>query len=140
MQFQSKNKKLHKFNNPYHIANEKADEIRGLDNQALVARAAIEYKNWLSSVKNKKNDGHLLDIREQIKGLKDEINHKAEVIELAEKLKKLKEDLISEEQARLEEEAKNLNQPHNEDIKAFKGVFQIAMDEIAKRKDSGSMK
>jgi predicted nucleic acid-binding Zn-ribbon protein len=141
MQFPVKGKKKGpKFNNPYKIPNETANEIRSLDNPDLVARAALEYKNWVASMKTKKMDGHISDLKDQIKGLRDEIKHKPEVIEMEEKLKKFKDDLVSEEQAKLEEEVKNLSQPHNEDVKSFKGVFQVAMDEVARRKDSGAMK
>lgn len=134
----AKNKKP-KFNNPYKVPNDDATAIRALDNQALVSKAALEYKNWIAYIKVKKGDGNLIDVREQIKGLKDEINNRAEVIEMTEKLKKFKDDLVSEEQAKLEEVAKNAAQPFNADIQAFKGVFQVAMDEIARRKDSGAM-
>ena len=129
-----------KFNNPYHIPNDRADEIRALDNRSLVERAALEYKNWLASIKIKKNDGAVLDVKEQIKNLRDTIKKDQRFIEKSDELEKLKDGLVTEEQAKLEEELKNLNQPHNEDVKAFKGVFQVAMDEVARRRETGSMK
>ena len=135
-----KKKSKSKFNNPYKVPNDKADEIRALSNPELVSRAALEYENTKMFERIKKNDTDLNASREQMKTLKQDIESHPEYIEAKEALRIKKEELISETQASLEEEIKNLAQPLNEDIQNSRGLFKVAMDEVNARKQSGTLK
>lgn len=130
-------KRKSKYNNPYKIPNEKANEIYGLSNEELVKRTNIEYKNWLAAQKQKKDDPQIATVKEQIKELQEsEIKGDTEYQELAAKLEEMKFNLTSEDLARFKEELKNLTDPYNEDIKSFKSMFQLAMDEISRRREA----
>ena len=136
----AKKKKGPKFNNPHSVPNDTADEIRRLDNDGLIARASLEYNDWIGYEKVKKNDGTVADMREQIKDLKKEIEADAELVQMKEAYEKRKAELVSEEQARLEEEIKNELQPLQEDVKNARGRFRVAMDEISNRHKLGVLK
>jgi hypothetical protein len=135
-----KKSKKQKYNNPHKVENQVADEIRRLANVDLITRTSQEYKNWMGAEKAKKNDGEVLRIKEDIQNLRKDIKSNPEYIKLEEEFKAKKEELVTEELARLEEELKNLIQPHVEDIKGFRGKFRVAMDEVTQRKDSGALK
>jgi hypothetical protein len=130
-------KKKTKFNNEYNIPNEKADEVRKLDNQALIERTSIEYKNWLASRDMKKNDPEITRLKDSIKDINEHIKEDPDYQKAEAAFVAVKEALVSEELARFKEELKNLNEPYNEDIKFFRGMFQLAMDEISNRKANG---
>lgn len=126
-----------KFNNPYKVDNEKANEIRSLNNSELISRTAMEYKNWMASIDLKKNDAGLALLKEQISNINEEIEENPEYVKALEEFERIKEELVSEELARLKEEKKNLLQPYNEDTKTFKGLFQLSMDELNERRSKG---
>lgn len=136
----AKKKKKEKFNNPYKIPNDIADEVRRLPNPELVGRAAQEYRNWMGAVRAKKVDGEVQRLKEDIKNVKKDITEHPEIVRLSEELEKKTQELISEELARMQEELKNANQPHNEDIKNFRDLFKLAMDEVNDRRDMGVLK
>ena len=46
-----------KFNNEYKVPNEKADEIRNLNNKELVNKASVDYQNWQAAIRQKKAGG-----------------------------------------------------------------------------------
>ena len=129
-----------KFNNPHQVDNEKADEILRLDNGKLVDEAASNYRGLSRVEMLKKEDGQIISLNEQLIELRDEIKNDPQVVDLEDQLKALKENLLSEEQARLEEEIKNMRQPYTEDVKTIKGIYKLCMDEINRRRDNGIMK
>ena len=138
--FKKPKKSKRRFNNPYHIDNEVANEILALNNVEIIEKATGEYNNWWSSVRLKKNDSAILSIKSAIKDINDDIKENPEYIKLEEEFKKKKDELVSEELASFQEQLKNLNQPYNEDVKRFRDMFRLAMDEITRRKQTGSMK
>lgn len=126
-----------KFNNPFKVPNDKADEIRNCLHKELVARASIEYENWLAVKQQKKNDPQIQNTKDELKVFEQEIKDDPRYQELEDDYKARKEELITDEHASLKEELKNLNEPYNEDIKAFENLFKLCMDEIKQRKASG---
>ena len=129
-----------KFNNKFAVPNDKADEILKLSNDLLIDRATIEYSNWMACVDQKREDLEIERVKDSIKNLKDEIKSDPGYIKLEEEFKAKKEELISEEQARFQEQLKNLLEPFNEDISSFRGMFRLAMEEIKERKLKGALK
>lgn len=136
----SKSKGKNNYNNPHQVPNEVAEEIRSLPNTELVSRASLEYKNWMATLRLKKNDPNIMRLKGDIQEQKEEVQSDPEYQKLVEEFKRKKEEMITAEIAQLQEELKNLVQPYTEDIKAFRGRFKVAMDEISDRKDSGSFK
>lgn len=132
-----KKKKKPAFNNPYKVPNEKADEIRRLSNSELALRAAQEYKSMIGYINVKKDDVNIENMRKQIKDQSEEVESHEEVVALKEQLKAKKEEVLTENLATLKEEFKNLVQPFNEDIAATRGLFRVAMDELASRRETG---
>lgn len=126
-----------KFNNSFKVPNEKADEIRRAPHKELVARASLEYENWLAVKSQKKNDPQIQNTRDQVKGYMEEIKEDPRYQELEEDYKTRKEELVTEDHATAKEELKNLNEPYNEDIKSFENLFKLCMSEIKDRKASG---
>ena len=126
-----------KFNNSFKVPNEKATEIRRLPHKELVARASMEYENWMAVKMHKKLDAQLQNTRDEIKGYMDAIKEDPRYQELEEDYKTRKEELITEDHARAKEELKNLTEPYNEDIKSFENLFKLCMEEIKERKKSG---
>jgi phosphoglycerate-specific signal transduction histidine kinase len=124
-------------NNKQGVPNDKADEIFKLSHKELVLRSSLEYANWQAVLDQKKNDGEITRIKASISDLSAEINSHPDYVKAKEELAHLKESLLTEEQARFEEELKNVSQPYNEDIKAFRDMFRLCMDEIKRRKDKG---
>ena len=126
-----------KFNNEYKVPNDKANEIRGFNNKELVNKASVDYQNWQAVIRQKKADTDIKSTKDQIKDLTEEMKTNPEYQKAEEEFKTKKEELITEDHARLKEELKNLNEPYNEDVKSFEGLFKLAMDEIDERKRSG---
>lgn len=126
-----------KFNNPFKVPNQQATEIRSASHKELIARASIEYQNWQAVKSQKKSDPQIKNVKDDIKEFETEIKEDPRYQELEEEYKTRKEELITEDHARLKEELKNLNEPYNEDIKAFENLFKLCMDEIKTRKESG---
>lgn len=129
-----------KFNNKHLVENQKADEILALNNDQLLERATIEYQNWVACAEQKKEDLEIERTNDAIKFLREEIKNDPGFQKLEEEFAAKKEALVTEEQARLEEELKNLNEPYNSDIKVFRGCFRLAMDEVKERKLKGILK
>jgi len=125
--------------NKYKVPLEKAEEILDLKNEELVSRASLEYRNWMASVDQKKEDPELNRVKEQLKNINEEIKGTPEFIKAEEAFNKVKESLVDEETARLKEELKNLMGPFTEDINAFKGMFKTAMDEMNERRIHGKL-
>jgi hypothetical protein len=136
--FKKGKKKKQRFNNPYKIENSVADDVRRLSNKDLVDRATLEYQNWKMYERTKKTDGEIERLRGDLKKVRDEVTNNAQVVEMKDKLKKLQDELTDAAEATLKEELKNLNQPHTEDIRKAKSLFQLALDEIANRKVMGA--
>ena len=126
-----------KFNNEYKVPNEKADEIRNLNNKELVNKASVDYQNWQAVIRQKKADTDISSTKDQIKDFMEEMKANPEYLEAEDNFKTKKEELVTEDHARLKEELKNLNEPYNEDVKSFESLFKLAMDEIDERKRSG---
>jgi len=126
-----------KYNNAFKVPNEKANEIRSCPHKTLVARASIEYENWVAVKQQKKNDTQIQNTRDQLKEFEKEIKEDPRYQQLEDEYKTRKEELVTEEHANLKEELKNLNEPYNEDIKSFENLFKLCMDEIKDRKESG---
>ena len=124
-------------NNSYKLPNQTATDIIDLNNKDLISRVALEYANWTASVNLKKEDPELKAVNAQIKDLENEVKDMDEVMELEYKLKELKESLCSEKLDTYKEQKKNLMEPYNEDIKFFKGCFQLSIDEMNRRKKEG---
>lgn len=141
MDFQKKSKKKGpRYNNVHKVPNEVADEIRRLSNDDLITRTTQEYTSWMGAEKAKKNDGEILKTKEDLTNLRKDIKNNPEFMKIEEEFQKKKSELITEEQAKLEEELRNLVQPHTEDIMSFRGKFRLAMDEVTNRKRSGALK
>ena len=141
MLFDAKKKsKRQKKNNPHNVPNDKANEIRGLSNDDLLNRLSLEYSNWIASEQNKKDDPEIRKVKEQLKDLSEQAKEDPQYIEMEAKLKEKLEDILGEDGARFKEELKNLVQPYSEDIKLFKGMFKVAIEEMGKRKKEGLMK
>jgi hypothetical protein len=138
--FKPKKSKKVRFNNAYRLPNDIADEIFACDNTKIVEKATNEYNNWCASLRLKKNDSTILGVKESIKDINDNIKENPEYQKLEEEFKTKKEELVSEELASFKQQLTNLTQPYNEDIKRFRDMFKLAMDEITKRKQSGTMK
>jgi len=136
--FKSKKKKGPKFNNPYKIPNDVADDVRRLSNKDLVDKATSEYNTWKINERLKKNDGALAQKKKELKDLNQAVNTHAEVVKLQDLLKAKKLEIEDEIKATVQEELKNLNAPYNEDIKAARDLFRLAMDEISHRKQLGA--
>lgn len=130
-------KRKKRSNNSYKLPDQVATDILNLNNKELIGRVTMEYANWTASMVSKKEDGQLKAVNAQIKDLEDEVKSMDEVIEMEYKLAELKESLSSEKLATYKEEKKNLLEPYNEDIKFFKGCFQLSMDEMNRRKNEG---
>lgn len=126
-----------KYNNSFKVPNEKADEIRRLPHKELVSRASVEYENWQAVKRQKKNDPQIQNMRDLLKDFDQNIKADPRYQELEEDYKSRKEELVSEDHARTQEELKNLSQPYNEDIKSFENLFKLCMEEIKERKNSG---
>jgi len=126
-----------KFNNPHKIPNDVATEIRQLNNEKLIARITLEYRNWVASQEAKKKDPELVKAADMIKEAKEEIKNQPEYQEMVEEHKSKLEAYMTEELARYTEEHKNLLQPFNEDIARFRGMFKVAIEELDNRKDKG---
>lgn len=135
----SKKKKGPKLNK-HGITFDRVQEIANLDNQSLINRLSIEYKNWVQTDKYKKDDPEIMKVQESLKSVKENVVTDQRYIDAKENLQKIKEELVDEEQARLEEELKNLAQPFLEDIKLYRGMFKTAMDELAQRREKGLLK
>ena len=129
-----------KFNNPHGVPNDTADEIRALDNEKLVERCSLEYNDWMAFERIKKNDPKTASLKEEIKGLKSEIDSDEELVKMKAAYDRRKEELISEEQARLQSELKNELEPLQEDVKFSRSRFRVAMDEISHRNKLGVFK
>lgn len=127
-------------NNSFKVPNEKASEIRGLTNDELIIRASMEFENMRAAERIKKNDPELARMREEVAEFRSDVKNNTEVLELEEQLKLKKQELVEEDQARLEEEIRNHAQPFNEDIQSFKGCFMVAMEEINRRRELGVLK
>jgi len=126
-----------RYNNEFHVENSKADEIRALPNDALLGRCTMEYKNWMASVKMKKEDSAIAAVKSAMKEIRDGIKEDPEYIKLEEEFKAKKEELITEELADYQEQLKNLIQPYNEDVAEFRGLFRVAIEELDARKGKG---
>jgi len=129
-----------KFNNEYKIPNEKADEIWRLSNKELINRIALEYKNWTATEAQKKDDPKIAALKNQIKELMDAMKEDPAYLEAEEQFQNRKDELESEELSRYREELKNESGPYREDVALYKGLFQLSMDELDKRKSSGLLK
>jgi len=126
MLFDAKKKsKRQKKNNPHNVPNDKANEIRGLSNDDLLNRLSLEYSNWIASEQNKKDDPEIRKVKEQLKDLSEQAKEDPQYIEMEAKLKEKLEDILG---------------PYSEDIKLFKGMFKVAIEEMGKRKKEGLMK
>lgn len=136
--FKSKKKKAAKFNNPYKIPNDVADDIRRLSNKDLIDKATSEYNSWKINERMKKNDGALAAKRKELKDINKAVNNNSEVDKLAEQLKLKKLEVEDEIKATVQEELKNLSSDYNEDIKESRDLFKFAMDEISHRKQLGA--
>lgn len=126
-----------KFNNPYKIPNEKASEVWGLPNKELVERIDVEYRNWQAVIRLRKDDAGISSLKEQKNHIQDEIKSDPRYLKAEAEFQAIKEELITEELARLDEELKNLLQPYNEDAKSFKGLFRLCIDELNRRRTAG---
>lgn len=126
-----------KYNNKHKVPNEKANEIRSLNNKDLVDRVSMEYQNWEAVKRQKKGDEEITRTKDLIKVFTEDMKADPEYQKAEEEFKTKKEELITEDHARLKEELKNLNEPYNEDIKSFEGLFKISMEELEDRKSSG---
>jgi len=124
-------------NNKHKVPNEKANEIRNLNNQELVGRVSMEYKNWEGVKKAKKGDEDIVRTKDRIKDCVEAMKSDPEFKKLEDDFKAMKEALITEDHARYKEELKNFTEPYNEDIKAFEGLFKVSMEELDDRKASG---
>lgn len=135
-------KKKEKYNNPHKVLNEVANAVWAMDNDELISKTSLEFKNWKMHEKNKKADGKLERLKEEKKEAEAEINSHPKVIELKEQLEQIKRELELEddgELARIKEELKNENADYNHDIKEAKSLFFLCMDEMNKRMDLGAM-
>jgi hypothetical protein len=128
-----KRKKL-KFNNPYKIDNETADDIRALKDDELIDRVAKEYVSWMHTEKERREDPEIVAIRERLKDLSEDIKSDEKYKKAKEEFDAVVESLIDDSQASYKEEMKNLVEPYAEDLKLFKGCFKIAMDEVNRRR------
>ena len=126
-----------KYNNKHKVPNDKASEIRGLNNKELVDRLSLEYRNWETVKNQKKGDEDICRTKDLIKDFTESMKADPDYQQAEEDFKAKKEELITEDHARLKEELKNLNEPYNEDIKSFEGLFKISMEELEDRKSSG---
>lgn len=135
-------KKKVKYNNPHKVPNEIAELVWNLDNQELISKTSLEFKNWKMHEKNKKNDGRIERLKEEKKEAESEINNHPDVLELKEKIEAKKRELELEddgELARIKEELKNEQAEYNHDIRETKALFFLCMDELNKRMDLGSI-
>ena len=146
----AKKKKQNKFNNKYKISNDVAEEIRSLHTPDLIERVSIEYNNLNTSERLKKTDPAISSKKDSIKDLKEEIKGKLDshpdIVALREQLEQKQEEILSSELSDIREsletdaeELKNLNQPYNEDILRFRGMFSISLDEVSKRRELGAL-
>lgn len=126
-----------KYNNQFKVRNDLADEIRRCSHNDLIARASVEYENWLAVKQQKKNDPQIQNTKDDIKAFDDAIKEDPEFQQLETDFKDAKEAMVTEDHARAKEELKNLNQPFNEDIKSFENLFKLCMEEIRERKSAG---
>lgn len=132
-------KKKQKFNNPYKVPNEKADEIFKLENEKLIQEVDVQYRNWQAVIVQKKTDPQVTDLKEQKTTIVEEIENHPKYVEAFENFKKIKEDLVTEELARIKEELKNTLEPYKEDIDHFRGMFRLCMDELNSRIQKGAI-
>lgn len=135
-----KAKKAPKYNNPYKIPSDEATEIRSLGNKEIIERASLEYNSWTAAEREKKGDPSISSLREKLTEFKKDVNSHPDVVELQEQLDAKKNELIDEQQATIEEEIKNANQPLIENVNRFRGAFRVAMDEISDRHKKGILK
>ena len=126
-----------RYNNKHKVPNDKASEIRNLNNKELINRVSLEYKNWEATKNRKKGDEDIVQVKNQIKDCVEEMKANPDYKEAEDEFKAFKESLITEEHARFKEELKNLTEPYNEDIKAFEAMFKVAIEELDERKSSG---
>jgi hypothetical protein len=123
-----------KYNNPYKIRNELANEIRALPNAELADRASLEYVNWMASEKLKKEDPAISAVRGSLKDISESIKDSDEYKAAKEAFDKVVDSLMDASEVTYKEELRNLLQPYVEDIKLFKGCCKIALDEINRRR------
>lgn len=131
-----------KSNNPHKVPNEIAENVWRMDNQELLSKTSLEFKNWKMHEKNKKADGRIERLKEEKKEAEDEINNHPKILELKEQIEAKKRELELEddgELARIKEELKNEQAEYNHDIREAKALFFLCMDEINKRMDLGEM-
>lgn len=126
-----------KYNNKHKVPNEKVNEIRNLNNTDLVSRVSMEYQNWEAVKRQKKGDEEITRTKDMIKSFTEEMKANPEYQTAEEEFKAKKDELETPDHARLKEELKNLNEPYNEDIKSFEGLFKVSMEELDERKSSG---
>jgi len=123
-----------KYNNPYKIRNELANEIRALPNGELANRASLEYTSWMASEKLNKEDSEISAVRGSLRDLSEAVKESDEYKEAKEAFDKVVDSLIDASEATYKEQLRNLIQPYAEDIKLFKGCCKIALDEINRRR------
>ena len=102
------------------------EEIDVLNREDLVKRFVREENNILTVQKQKKDDGTLKDIREQIKELG--YSNQEEIDEFADKLKELK--AVDEECAELVEQKKALERGYREELKGRKAVRKYVYEKV----------
>lgn len=127
-----------KYNNHFQVPNETAEVILRLSNKELADRSHLEYCNWQSVVSQKKDDPQIMRAKSSLQDVNAQVKEDPRYIAAEEELKRIKEELVSEEMARLQEELRNVIQPFTDDLKAFKNMFRLTVAEISRRKDSGS--
>lgn len=133
-------KKKKKFNNPHKVPNEEADELRNLGNEDLLQKLRNFHQNLIYAERAKKSDPEIMRIKEALVEFKEEIKNHPDVVEKEEALKAFKEGLVEEEQARLEEELKNIRQPIADDVTNSRNRFRFCMEELNSRCDMGIFK
>lgn len=121
------------FKNRYKIPEDKFNEIAKMGDKELGELMERYYVNWITNTELKKSDPTINSIKIKKKNLSDEIESSKEIVELKEKLKKLRLELTTEEKARLDEELKNESKEVNADIQSFKALFQTCADLKTKR-------
>jgi len=147
-QGKKKRKGRKEFTKYKHLSKEQIEAIKTSDNQELVGRASLEYKNYKASKKLQAGDTDIAEHKTQIKDLKRKVEESDEYIALKLDFELKKEELTieklgdegAEHLATLEEELKNLNAPYAEDTARFRSAFECAIDEINLRKEAGLLK